>query len=125
MNRTDLLLSPSPQPLDLPGGRRLWVRTPTAKDLVDAENKAMPWHLVRFLCNEEGSPVFREDEEAEASRMPAWIATRVVEEVGKLMQPPPHASEAPADGPRVAAWAVDGADGESDCHGNLGLVGTG
>lgn len=125
MNRTDLLLSPSPQPLDLPGGRRLWVRVPTAKDVVESEGKGVAWQLVRWLCNEDGSPMFREDEEDQAERMPAWIATKVVEKAGNLMEPPPDSGQASADAPGPEARQVVAGDGEADCHGTLTLASVG
>jgi hypothetical protein len=103
----------------------VWLRIPTAKDVLDLDGKNAGFYLVRFLCNEDGSPVFREDEEAEALRLPAWAATAVVEEVGKLMQAPPHHGEAAAHAPRHEARQVDGGDGEADCHGVLSLVAAG
>jgi hypothetical protein len=125
MNRTELLLSPSPQPLDLPGGRRLWVRVPTAGDVIEADGKGLGWQLVRWLCNEDGSPVFREGEEEQAERMPAWIATRVVEKAGQLMQAPPDSGQAAADAPGPQAWQECGGDGEADCDGALTLAAVG
>lgn len=125
MNRSDLLLSPSPQPLDLPGGRRLWVRVPTAADVVESEGKGVGWQLVRWLCNEDGSPMFREDEEDQAERMPAWIATKVVEKAGELMQPPPDSGQTAADASGPQAWQVSAGDGEDDCHGTITLAGVG
>ena len=123
--RSSLLSLRAPHPLELPQLGRVWLRIPTAKDVLDLDGKNAGFYLVRFLCNEDGSPVFREDEEAEALRMPAWAATRVVEEVGKLMQAPPHHGEAPAHAPRHEARQVDGGDGEADCHGVLSLVAAG
>lgn len=123
--RAALLPLRAPHPLELPTLGRVWLRVPTAGDAVEAEGKEVGWYLVRFLCNEDGSPLFREDEQTEALRMPAWVATRVVEEVGKLMQPPPHAGEAAADAPRPAVWVQSRGDGEADCHGALTLAGAG
>ena len=125
MIRSSLLSLREPHPLELSQLGRVWLRCPTAKDAVESEGKDVGWYLVRFLCNRDGSPLFREDEEAEALRMPAWAATKVVEEVGKLMQPPPHSREAAPDAPRVEARQVCGGDGEADCHGALSLVGVG
>lgn len=125
MNRPSLLSLRAPHPLELPQLGRVWLRCPTAKDAVESENKEVGWYLVRFLCNEDGSPLFREDEEAEAMRMPAWAATKVVEEVGKLMQPPPYSREASANASRVEARQINGGDGEADCHGALSLVAAG
>ena len=123
--RSSLLSLRAPHPLELPQLGRVWLRIPTAKDVLDLDGKNAGFYLVRFLCNEDGSPVFREDEEAEALRLPAWAATAVVEEVGKLMQPPPHHGEAAAHAPRHEARQVDGGDGEADCHGALSLVAAG
>lgn len=125
MNRASLLSLRAPHPLELPQLGRVWLRIPTAKDVLDLEGKDAGFYLVRFLCNEDGSPMFREDEEAEALRIPAWIATAVVEEVGKLMQPPPYSREASAHAPRVEARQIHGGDGEADCHGALSLVAVG
>lgn len=123
--RSFLLSLRAPHPLELPQLGRVWLRIPTAADVLDLDNKNAGFYLVRFLCNEDGSPVFREDEEAEALRMPAWAATAVVEEVGKLMQPPPYSREAPAHASRVEARQVARGDGEADCHGALSLVAAG
>ena len=123
--RSSLLSLRAPHPLELPQLGRVWLRIPTAKDVLDLDGKNAGFYLVRFLCNEDGSPVFREDEEAEALRLPAWAATAVVEEVGKLMQAPPHHGEAAAHAPRHEARQVDGGDGEADCHGVLSLVAAG
>ena len=123
--RNDLLSLREPHPLELPHLGRVWLRVPTAGDAVDADGQGIGWYLCRFLCNQDGSPVFRESEQDEALKMPAWAATRVVEEVGKLMQPPPHAGEAAPDAPRVTAGQVCGGDGEADCHGTLSLVAAG
>jgi len=123
--RQALLSSRQPHRVELPQLGAVWLRVPTAKDAIDADGKGAGWYLCRFLCNEDGSPCFREDEEAEALRMPAWAATRLVEEVGKLMQAPPHPGEAAADAPRHKAWQVDGGDGEADCHGVLSLASVG
>ena len=123
--RSSLLSLRAPHPLELPQLGRVWLRIPTAKDVLDLDGKNAGFYLVRFLCNEDGSPVFREDEEAEALRLPAWAATAVVEEVGKLMQAPPHHGEAAAHAPRHEARQVDGGDGEADCHGVLSLASVG
>ena len=123
--RSSLLSLRAPHPLELPQLGRVWLRIPTAKDVLDLDGKNAGFYLVRFLCNEDGSPVFREDEEHEALRMPAWAATAVVEEVGKLMQPPPHSREASADASRVEARQIHRGDGEADCHGALSLVAAG
>ena len=123
--RSSLLSLRAPHPLELPQLGRVWLRIPTAKDVLDLDGKNAGFYLVRFLCNEDGSPVFREDEEAEALRLPAWAVTAVVEEVGKLMQAPPHHGEAAAHAPRHEARQVDGGDGEADCHGVLSLVAAG
>ena len=123
--RSSLLSLRAPHPLELPQLGRVWLRIPTAKDVLDLDGKNAGFYLVRFLCNEDGSPIFREDEEHEALRMPAWAATTVVEEVGKLMQPPPHSREASADASRVEARQIHRGDGEADCHGALSLVAAG
>ena len=123
--RSSLLSLRAPHPLELPQLGRVWLRIPTAKDVLDLDGKNAGFYLVRFLCNEDGSPVFREDEEAEALRLPAWAATAVVEEVGKLMQPPPYSREASAHASRVEARQINGGDGEADCHGALSLVAAG
>jgi hypothetical protein len=123
--RQALLSSREPHPLELPQLGRVWLRVPLAGDAIEADGKDIGWYLVRFLCNRDGSPVFRADEESEALKMPAWAATRIVEEVGKLMQPPPHAGEAAPDAPRCAAWQEPRGDGEADCHGALSLVAAG
>ena len=123
--RQALLSSRAPHPLELPHLGRVWLRVPTAKDAIDADNKGAGFYLCRFLCNEDGSPCFREDEEADALRMPAWAATRIVEEVGKLMQAPPHAGETRPHASRVEARQVVGGDGEADCHGVLSLASVG
>lgn len=120
--RRELLHQRAPRPLELPPLGRAWVRIPTALDAVESEGKQVGWYLVRFLCDEDGSPMFREDEQAEAMRMPAWAATRVVEEVGRLMQPPPHPGEALADAPRPQARHDAGGDGEADSVGAVGMA---
>jgi hypothetical protein len=112
-------------PVELPTVGRVWLRVPTAGDLIDAEGKSLDWYLLRFCCNEDGSPLFREDEKDEALRVPAWVATKVVEEVGKLMQPPPYSSAPAADAAGSTAWQVSRGDGEADCHGALSLVAAG
>lgn len=123
--RQALLSLREPHPLELPQLGRVWLRVPTAKDAIDADGKGPGWYLARFLCNEDGSPLFRDDEEAEALRMPAWAATKVVEEVGQLMQAPPHRSEARPHAPRVEAREIPRGDGEADCHGVLSLASVG
>lgn len=120
--RRELLHPRAPRPLELPPLGRAWVRIPTALDAVESEGKQVGWYLVRFLSNEDGSPMFREDEQAEAMRMPAWAATRVVEEVGRLMQPPPHPGEALAHAPRPQAGHHAGGDGEADSVGAVGMA---
>jgi hypothetical protein len=123
--RSQLLSFREPHPLELPQLGRVWLRVPTAKDVLDLEGKDAGFYLVRFLCDEDGSPMFREDETGDALRIPAWIATAVVEEVGKLMQPPPHSREAATHAPRIETRQVVGGDGEADCHGALSLVAVG
>jgi hypothetical protein len=125
MSRTNLLPSRDPQPLDLPQIGRLWIRVPTAGDAVESDGKGLGWSLVRFLCNEDGSPMFREDEEDMALRIPAWASTRIMEEVAALMRPPLDAGEARFDAPRPAPRVDVSDDGESDCHRVARLVGSG
>lgn len=115
MLRQSLLSSRAPRPLDLPGIGRAWLRVPTALDAVESDGKGVGWYLVRFICNEDCSPVFREDEQAEALRMPGWAATRVVEEVGRLMQAPHDSGEAAAAPPRLETRNDGGGDPGDAC----------
>lgn len=114
MLRDRLTLLRAPRRIDLADGPA-WLRVPTAGDAVEAEGKAVAWFLCRFLCNEDGSPVFREDEQALALKTCAYDATRIVEEVGRLMQSPPHAGEAAALPPRLETRDVCGGGLDDDC----------
>jgi hypothetical protein len=77
----------------------VWVRHPTISDVVDIEDREktpgfIGWYLVRFMCWQDGSPVFAPDEEEHAGRVHAAIAQKVIEKVGQLMHSPPDFGEA-------------------------------
>ena len=49
--RSSLLSLRAPHPLELPQLGRVWLRIPTAKDVLDLDGKNAGFYLVRFLCN--------------------------------------------------------------------------